>query len=830
MSGPQPRPPRSSTTPEAEQARGVGSGERLTGRPIPRKEDIRLLTGRACFLEDLRLPRTLPARILRSPFAHARIRRIDTARASALPGVHAVVTGRDLVGKVGAWGHQTQHLAAGDKFPFAVDTVLHEGQEVAAVAAETSYQARDAIEAIEVDYEELPVVVDPEEAMRDDAPLVQETIRYERGRGNVFDVYTARIGNIAEARTQADVAVRQAFVTNRVVGAPLELHGCIADYDGATDKLTVYSSTQSVYLIRDLLAEVLRLPANRIRVIAVDVGAGFGNKADLFPHEVIAALLSMQLARPVQLVLSRADVFRATSGRCNQVRYAELYATTDGRMIGYKDYVVHNGGASSMWGNQILALGTHVGLTAYPLPNVYVDGYAVHTNTLPGGAVRGFGVPQTVFALESLIDMAAEALGIDPVEFRLRNVVRAEQCPFTNPMGHVIDNTSLAECLGKVAEAIEWQRHRHDKQPFEGVGCAISMKHTSARHPCVDTDLSAACLKLETDGTVTVYSSDVPHGQGHQTMLSQIVGDVLGVSYDKIEVLSADTDSSPYGLGTWGSRAAAVLGAAVQRAAEILRERILRLASHLLEVSQTDLEIHNHTVFVRGVPAKSMALAEIAGVAAFATHQLPSDVAPGGLTASFTYDTPTQILDANSFGNICATYSGAAHAARVRVDSGTGRWTIVDYAMAHDSGNVVNPLIVGGQHQGAFLHGFGMAFGEGVVYDDRGHMLNPSFASYLAPYAPDVPDLSKAYELPAPSTVVPGGRKGAGESATGPVAPTIANALYHAIGVRFTTLPITPDKVLDALREKAARGVSTLMYPYDVPSAPGPHTWPDAAR
>ncbi|MGD9762390.1 MAG: xanthine dehydrogenase family protein molybdopterin-binding subunit [Candidatus Binatia bacterium] len=800
------------------------------GRPLRRKEDVRLLTGRARFLEDIRLPGMLYARILRSPLAHARIRRIDTGRAKALLGVHAVISGRDVADAIDPWGHRMQGLPAGERYPFAIDKVIYEGQEVAAVAADTDYQARDGIEAIAVEYEELPVVVDPEEAMRDDAPLIQETIRYERGRGNAFDVYTARIGNIDEARAQADVAVRGAFVTNRIVGAALEHHGCIADYDGATDKLTIYTSTQSVYLIRDLLAETMRMPANRVRVIAVDVGAGFGSKADLFPHEVIATILSLQLARPVRLMLSRADVFRATTARCNQVRYAQLYATKDGRIIGYKDHVVHNAGAASMWGNQVLSLGTHIGLTSYPFPNVYVDGYSVHTNTIPGGALRGFGVPQTVFALESLVDMAAEAAGIDPVEFRLRNVVRAEQCPFTNPMGHVIDSTSLAECIAKAAEAIEWQRHRREKKPYEGVGIAIGMKHTAGRHPCVDTDLSAARLKLETDGTISVYSGDVPHGQGHQTMLSQIVGDAVGVSYDRIEVISADTETSLFSLGTYGSRAAAVLGAAVQRAAEILCERILRLAGHLLEVSPSDLEIRDDTVFVRGVPGKSITVAEVAGVPAFATHKLPPDVPPGSIEAVYTYDTPTQILTANSFGNIAPTYSGAAHAARVRVDPGTGRWTILDYAMAHDSGSVVNPLIVGGQHHGAFLHGFGMAFGEGVVYDQQGHMLNASFASYLAPYAPDLPDLSKAYEVPAPSTVVPGGRKGAGESGTGPVPPAIANALYHAIGVRFTSLPITPDKVLDALREKEARGVATLTYPYDVPSAPGPHAWPDAAR
>jgi carbon-monoxide dehydrogenase large subunit len=799
----------------------------LTGQRIPRKEDARLLTGRARFLEDIRLPGMLIARVLRSPHAHARITKLDVERARTMPGVHAVLTGPDVDGKVVAWGHQTQGLPEGERLPFALDKVYYEGQEIAAVVADTKYQAMDALEEIDVEYELLPAVVDVEAAMDPAAPQVIEHIDYPNGEGNVFDVYRARIGDIGVAEQEAAAHVRAAFITNRPHGSALEVHGCVADYDSNIGQLKIFSSTQSVYLLRDLLSESLRIPANRIRAMAVDVGAGFGSKADLFQHEVIASILSMMLGRPVQLVLSRAEVFRATTARCNQVRYSELFVASDGEILGYRERIHHNAGAVSMWGNQILALGTHIGLSAYPFPNVHIDGYAVHTNTTSGGALRAFGVPQTVFAVESLVDMAAEAIGMDPAELRLRNVLTDDQCPHRNPMGHYIDSTSISECIKKATETIRWEEGRCEKKPGQGLGMAIALKHTSCRHPCVDTDLSSVRLKVETDGTVTVHSSDVPHGQGHETMLSQIVGDILAVPFDKIQIHSSDTETSLFGLGTWGSRSAAVLGAACQKAAEEVREKMVMIAAHLLEASPDDLEVANDRVHVAGSPDRGMGIPELAGVAAFATHALPPDVSPGSLQATATYDTPTDILTEDSYGNITVTYSGAAHTARVEVDTETGFWRILDYVMVHDSGNVVNPLIVDGQHQGGFLHGFGMAWGEGVTYDDEGHMQNASFATYLAPYAPDLPDLTNLHEIPAPSRVVPGGRKGAGESATGPPPPAIANALYDATGIRFTMLPITPDHVVAALREKERRGVDSLTYPFDMPSAPGPHAWPE---
>jgi carbon-monoxide dehydrogenase large subunit len=797
----------------------------LVGKPIPRKEDVRLLTGRAKFLEDIRLPGMLHAKALRSPHAHARIVKLDVERARTMPGIHAVLTGRDLQGKVVAWGHQTQALPVGERLPFAIDKVYYEGQEIAAVVAETKHQALDALEVIDVEYEVLPAVIDPEAAMADDAPLVIEHIEYPNGKGNVFDTYTARIGDITEAEQNAAVHVRGAFITNRPHGAALEVHGSVADYDPHTGLLTIYSSTQSVYLLRDLIAETLRIPANKIRALAYDIGAGFGSKADLFQHEVLSAIFSMMLGRPVSMILSRAEVFRGTTARCNQLRYAELFAAQDGTILGYRDRIVHNAGGVSMWGNQILPLGSHIGLAAYPIPNVHIDGFAVHTNTTSGGALRAFGVPQQIFAIESLVEMAANELGMDPAAFRLKNLRRDSECPYTSPMGHYIDSTSVYDCVEKATEVIGWAEGRAAKQPGTGYGMAIALKHTSCRHPSVDTDLSSVRMKIETDGTVTLYSSDVPHGQGHQTMISQIVGDILGVGFDRIMVKSSDTETTLFGLGTWGSRGAAILGAAVQKASEEVRDKMLTLAAHLLEASPDDLVVGNDRVVVRGAPEKGLAIADLAGVAGYATHALPEGFSPGSLEATATYDSPTDLLTGDSYGNISVTYSGAAHTCKVQVDVETGVWKIVDYVMVHDSGVVVNPLIVDGQHQGGFLHGFGMAFGEGVAYDDDGKMINASFANYYAPYAPDMPDLSKLYEIPAPSRVVPGGRKGAGESATGPPPPAIANAIEDAIGIRFTLLPITPDHVLAALREKERRGADTLIYPFDVESAPGPHVW-----
>lgn len=797
---------------------------RCVGKPILRKEDLDLLTGNARFLDDVRLPGMLYMQILRSPLAHARIKSIDVSRAIAMPGVHAVLTGNDLVGRVKPWGDLMQDLLVGDHFPLAVDKVMYVGHEVAAVVADTKYQALDATEAIVVNYEELPVVIDAERALEPDAPLIQENIVYEFGEGNAFDTYRVRVGDIDKAQAEAAVIVRQRFSTNRPVAAALEPHGCIASYDTSSGQLTIYSSTQSVFFVRDGIADALQMPKNAVRVIAPEVGGGFGSKAQFFPWEVIASIMTMQLGRPVHYILSRKEVFQAGTARNGQVRYAELYVRRDGTIVGYKDRVIQDSGAMSMWGNQVIHIGTNVGMLPYAIPNIHVDGKVVHTNTAPGGPLRGFGIPQMLWAKEQLVDMAAEQLGMDPLEIRLKNIIDPETFPFTTPMGQIIDNTSIAECVRKAADVIGWAEHRRSRRSAEGIGMAVSMKYTSCRHPSLDTDLSAVRLRLEPDGTVTINSSDVPHGQGHATMLAQIVSDVLGIGIDRIKLARADTETSPFGLGTFASRAAAVLGTATREAALRLRSKLSQIASHILEVDAADLEFSGDRVYVRGVPNSGIWIETLAGIAAFRTHQLPPDFEPT-MEVSVTYDTPTERERPDGTGNLSVTYSGCAHAARVAVDRETGRVRVLDYVMVHDTGVVINPLIVEGQHQGGFLMGYAMTFGEGLVYDDKGRLLNGSFKDYLALQASDVPDLTKIYEIPAPSVRIPGGHKGAGESATGPVPACIANAVADAIGIRFASLPITPDRVLLALKEKERRKLKAMVYPDDIAGFDGSTTW-----
>ena len=802
--------------------------KKLVGHSVPRREDLALLTGTARFVDDIRLPGMLYAKILRSPVAHARLRGVDMSAALTQPGVHAALCGADLIGKVKPWGDMMQDLLVGDHFPFATDKILYEGQELAAVVADTKYQALDALEAVNIDYERLPVIVDPEAALDPTAPLIQEGITYEFGDHNIFDRYRVRVGDIEEAEREADVIVRQRFTTNRQAAVALDPHGCVANYDSFTGVLTIYSSTQSVFMVRDGLADTLQMPRNRVRVIVPDVGAGFGSKAQIFAHEVIASVLSMQLGRPVHLVLGRDEIFRAGTARTGQVHYAEMSVKRDGTITGYRDYIVHNCGALSLWGNQVIHIGTNVGMLPYPIPNVHIDADIVHTNTAPAGPLRGFGIPQTIWAKEQLVDLAAEKLGMDPLELRARNVVRPESFPYRTPMGQVIDSTSVYDCLHKAAEEIRWSAIRRDPPANEGVGLAVSMKYTSCRHPSFDTDLSAVRLRLETDGTVTIFSSDVSHGQSHATILAQIVSDVLGVGFEKVNLAQPDSATAPFGLGTYASRGAAVLGTACRFAAERLREKVVQIAAHVLEADPEDLDTSQDRVHIKGLPDSGLYLENLAGYAAYRTHQLPPGFEPT-LESVATYDTPTDREAPDGSGNFSVTYSTAAHAAHVRVDAETGHITIVNYVMAHDTGVVINPLVVEGQHQGGFLMGFGMALGEDLVYDEEGHLLNSSLKDYCAPIATDLPELTNIFEIPAPSLTIPGGQKGAGESGTGPVPAAIGNAVYHATGVRFTELPMTPDRMLLALREKDRQGIRTLRYPDDMPEFNGPRTheeWP----
>lgn len=776
----------------------------IIGRPLPRKENYALLTGSGVFVNDIVLDGMLHARILRSPKAHARIVSTDASRARELPGVVDVLTGAEVIGHTNGFGGLQKGLPFNDRSVLAEGKVVFDGQEVAAVAAETWHQAQDAVEAIDVVYEDLPPVVDVEHAVAPGAAKI-----WEYAEGNVWDTYKCHVGD--PSAVEAPVAVAGKFVAKRSAAVAMEPHGCVADYDRRSGKLTLFTSTQFTHLFRVLIADVLRMPQQSIRIIAPNVGGSFGSKGDAFPHEMIACLLSMRTGRPVKLTLDRAEVFRATGAMCGQVTDGEMKVDADGKIVGYHADVLHDTGAVSPWGGQIMRIGLHIGMLPYPIPNIQIDARSVSTNTPGGGPVRGFGIPQVLFVKEQLIDMAAEQAGIDPVEIRLRNIPEVET--YETPSGIKIDSTTIRDCLQKAASEIGWSTRHADRDENVGYGVGLAVKYTSARHPSIDTDLSTVRLTIGMDGRVTLRSGDVPHGQGHTTMLSQIVAERLGANYDEIDVVSADTDATPFSLGTFGSRSAAVLGSATAEAADQLRERVLAIAGNLLGAPPEALAVENGLVSIPGVPEAVVPFAALSGTAMFMTNSLPAGVPTGPLEVQATYDTPTEREREDGGGNWAATYSGAAHAARVQVDPDTGEYRILDYVMVHDSGTVINPLIVEGQHHGGFAMGYGMVLGESIKTSGDGQLTNASLATYTIPTAHDVPNLHRSFEINAPSTVIPIGAKGAGETATGPVPAVIANALTDATGVRFLQMPITAEDVALALAEKKRRGVDRLTWP-----------------
>lgn len=786
------------------------------GRPVPRKEDLVLVTGSGKYCADLRFPGMLYARVLRSPLGHARIARLDTAPALKVPGVVDALSHQDIAGKVEPWGDLCSDLLIGDRMPFATGKATYYGQEVAAVLAADKFAAQDGLEAIEVDYEELPAVVFPDQAAGPDAPTVNDDLSREFGYGNVFDEYRIRTGDAEAAFDRADLVVKGKFRMGAQVAASLEPHACIAQYDPSTGKLTVISTTQSVFLLRDLIAKAFHIPRNNVHVMtAPQLGGGYGQKLQLFGHEAIACLFAMRSGRPVYLELDRHEVFAAGARRASQVRESELFLTRDGTILGYREVIYHNAGANSHWANQIIRIGTQVGMLPYKsmMANLHIDGHITYTNTSPVGALRGFGTLQTIFPKEVLIEYAAAHLGMDPMQLRRQNAMRAEDAPCQTPLGQRIDTTSLDICIDRVAEASRWRQEKASPTPYEGVGNANCMKYTSCRHPSLDSDLDAVRLRLETDGTVRIFSSGVPQGQGHETFMSQIVADELGLEPEKVQVVSADTERVPWGLGTWGSRAAAITGSALMIAAGRIREKLFKIASHMMEVPAEDLQVGSNKVYVRGNPDRGMWIEQLALLCAYRTHQLPPDVEPGGIEATATFDSPTDREDPNGCGNFSLTYSCHSDVAKVRVDPGTGAIKLVDYFQAFDCGTIINPLIVEGQHQGALMMGVGQVLGEDLVYDDRGVLLNGSFRDYYFPVASDFPDLNNHINVPAPSFTSLTGAKSVGEGGTVPPPAAIANAIADATGIYMTKYPIYPEDMLLALREKERLGVDRLVWP-----------------
>jgi carbon-monoxide dehydrogenase large subunit len=770
---------------------------KLVGAEVKRKEDPRLVTGRSAYVGDITVPGLHHVAFVRSPHAHARIRGIDVTAALRRPGVRAVLTGRDLEGRcaplplggASAEGSGGGEAGAGRRhLPLSLDRVRHVGEAVAAVVATSEAAARDAAEAVRVDWEPLPAVSDPFAALAEGAPLV-----HEDAPRNVEHENRITAGDPEGAFRRARRVVRQRMVNQRLCGVPLEGRAVLAVPDPASGGLTVYVTTQAPHVFRNDLARALGLPQNLVRVIAPEVGGGFGVKFNVYPEDATLAVIARHLGLPVRWVETRSEHLVATTQGRDQVADVEAAVDEDGTVLALRLHVVANVGAYPVFTFiPDLTLGMAVGV--YRIPHVDLRSTCVFTHTPPVAAYRGAGRPEAAYYIERLMDLVAAETGRRPEEVRRRNFIPPEAFPYQTPTGQRYDSgeydraLTRALALARVEDLRKEQRRRLEQgdRHLLGVGlsCYVEM--------CGFGPFESAVVRVEPGGAVTVFTGTSAHGQGHETAFAQIVADHLGVPFDQVVVRHGDTLNTPMGQGTGGSRSLCVGGTAVLNAALRVQDKARRIAAGLLEAAAEDIVLADGRYHVRGAPQSAVTLAEIA--AAAYSDELPEGVAPGLEATEFW--SPPQLV-----------YPFGAHVAVVEVDRETGRVRVRDYVAVDDCGPRLNPMLVAGQVHGGLAQGIAQALWEHLVFGPDGQLLTGSLMDYALPHADDLPAFTVA-ETVTPSPINPLGAKGIGEAATIGSTPAVVNAVVDALapfGVRHLDMPLTPERVWRAL-QSGARG------------------------
>ena len=758
----------------------------VIGKRIPRIESIPKVTGSINYIADMILPGMLYARFLRSPHAHARVIGIDTSEAERLPGVKLILTPDDIVRRTYPIGRTLP------KHQYCLhQEVRYVGDEVAAVAAVDEETAEEALGLIEVTYEVLPFVLDPEEAMSPGAPQLHEEER------NIREPKRVRIGNIEDGFSEADCIVKGRFQTSRQSHVALDTHGCLSSYNPASGKLTHWTPTQYVFFTRLSLADALKMPASKVRIINPEaIGGGFGGKAvTAFGYDVVAALMSKKLGKPVKIILSREEEFMATRSRIPFIREPEIGLKKDGTITAWREKVILDIGAYTDWGPLVALCSQSVLSGPYKIPNIWVDSYSVYTNKSINGAMRGFGNPQVTLARESLLDIAAERLGMDPIELRMKNIIKTEELPYTTSTGIIVHSCGMEKCLNKVAQIIGWKNKR---KPNTGVGVACSINWSGIKLTKFDADYGSAQVEVAADGSVIVRTGNSDIGQGLYTVLSQVAAEELGVSLENIILVGADSETTPPDLGCSSSRSALVTGSAVKKAAAVAKEKLLRIAGKMLEVDAGDLVVKHGKIYIKDL-RKAVTIEEVANAAYFTA--IDGDAGP--IIGQGIWASPTVPQSEDGYGNCILATSYVAHGVEVEVDPETGQAKILKFVVAADIGRALNGSIVEGQVHGGGAMGIGYGtLEEGLVCDkNSGQMLKPSIMEYKVPTAVDLPNIQPIIvETIDPN--VPLGNKGVGEIGLHNGAPAIANAIYDAVGVRITDLPITSAKILRALDGK----------------------------
>jgi aerobic carbon-monoxide dehydrogenase large subunit len=776
--------------------------DRMIGTPVGRVEDPELVAGRGRFVDDIHLPGMLAACFLRSPFAHARLGAIDARAALDCPGVVAVFTHADIAAHL-----TTDKLTDGlptrafnqvvDRLVLASDEVRHVGEAVAVVIAETRYLAEDAAERIEVEYDPLPVVADARAALEPGAPTA-----HEAAADNLVGGFSIGYGDVDAAFARAEHVFSETCFQHKGCGHAIECRGMVATIDPVSDRLNMWTSTQMPHGAKRMLVRLLGCDEDDVAVVTPDIGGGFGPKLVFYPEEIVLAVATRLVGKPVKWIEDRREHFTATTQERDQYWDLEAAVDGDGRLLALRGSMIHDHGAYTARGLNLPYNAASNVPGPYHLDNFQFDVRLALTNKVPVTPVRGAGHPQGTFAMERLIDRVADGLGIDRAEIRRRNMVRADEMPYTRALKTrggadiVLDSGDYPGCLDLALEAADYRGFaaRRDaaarRGRYLGIGIGSYIKGTG-RGP-----FEAANVRIGPSGRISLYTGATAIGQGTRTMLAQIVADAFGADVGDIRVVTGDTTAIAIGIGASASRQAVTAGSSAHVAAVELRDKVLRIAATLLEASEADLEIADGRVGVRGVPGMAVGLADIAAAAAgTAGYAMPGGEKPGLETHA------AELFDA-------MTYSGGTHVVEVEIDIETGEVTILGYRISHDCGRMINPMMVDGQVLGGTVHGIGNSLYERIIYDDAAQPQTTTLAEYLMPTATQVPPIEVIHnDFPTPLN--PLGIKGVGESGTIPAPAAVISAVENALapfGVRISETPITPQRIIELVAAARGRG------------------------
>jgi carbon-monoxide dehydrogenase large subunit len=790
-------------------------GQSVTGLP-----NAQLAAGRGTFVDDVQLPGMTYMAVLRSPYAHARIRGVQTSAAESLPGVVYVVTGREIEENINPIPEAYDTSEMGAKklgwFSLCSDRARFVGEAVAAVVAEDPFTAREALDLIEVDYEELPAVVDPEEALKPDAPLVEPS-----WGDNLLVTRDFEVGDPDTAFAEADGIVSGLVQSNRVTGTAIEPRGIVASYDPYSDLLTMWDSTQCPHPLRVMLADTLGVSENTIRVIQPHVGGAFGLKQPTFQEEPLIAYLARKIHRPIKWIEERAENFM-TGGHARDTRfYYEVAYKSDGTVTGIKLRVYADIGAPSAlcgWGMSFVTW--YCLPCVYRIPNVRMQLFSVVTNKCPWNSYRGYGKDAASFVMDRVMDHVARELQIDRAEIRLKNFIQPDEFPYPQASGAILDSGDYPRALKQVLEMVDYENfpklqeeaRRDGRYIGLGIGQELTPEGCSMPGSVMVCGYDGASVRVSPRGDVTVLTGVTSPGSGNETAIAQIVADALGCELGKVKVLQGDTDTCPWGLGNYSSRATMIGGSAVHIAGVEIREKMKRIAESMLEVSAEDLDVQDGRIFVKGSPERSLDFGEVAAQAYRWTHGPHMEGLEPALETTRYYAIENVYHQPEKQGRLSTypTWPNGAVACVVEVDPETGHVKILRYCLVHDSGRIINPLLAEANLHGAITQGIGGAMFEEIAYDAAGQPQTLTFMDYTIPTAVEVPDYEIGHQE-SPSPFTPLGTKGVGESgvggALGALCSAIENALPH-LDLQLNRLPLTPFRVWQAIQTASSTETS----------------------